>query len=168
MKEIGVYKDYGNSFYEVWFEAFFNYIPIMISLFRATVLCFSDAFTQFYGFFQQLSKVNDWKKAPLLLVIEFHSHIVPEPSSETKQSVIYSEFQGRFCTLTIIININLLLDSLEKKKRLKSPTRRKARTTDLEPTIHQLYAIYLIRACIYQRDSRGCSNASGVGIRNIG
>ncbi len=36
-KTLGSYKDYCNSFYEVWSEAFINYTSILVSLFGATV-----------------------------------------------------------------------------------------------------------------------------------
>lgn len=72
----GTYKDYGNNFYKVWSEAFINYTSMIISLFGATVLHLQAAFTQFYGLVFQLSKVYNWKKALLSLVIKVHSHIV--------------------------------------------------------------------------------------------
>ncbi len=37
-KTLGSYEDYGNSFYEVWSEAFINYTSILVSPFGATVL----------------------------------------------------------------------------------------------------------------------------------
>ena len=32
-KTLGTYKDFGKSFHEVWSEAFYNYITILVSLF---------------------------------------------------------------------------------------------------------------------------------------
>ena len=75
-KTSGSYKDYGNSFYEVWSEAFINYTSILVSLFGATVSRLQAAPTPFYDLVLQLSKVYDWNEALLPMAIEVHSQIV--------------------------------------------------------------------------------------------
>lgn len=60
-KILGIYKDYSTNFYEVWSEAFINYISIVVSLFEATAPRLQAALTQFYGLVLQFSKVYNWK-----------------------------------------------------------------------------------------------------------
>lgn len=84
-KTLGIYKDYGNNFYEVWSEAFINYTSIMVSLFKATAPRLQAALTQFYGLVLQLSKVYDWKETMLPLAIEVHLHIITQQPSNPKQ-----------------------------------------------------------------------------------
>lgn len=129
-KTLGLYKDYGSSFFEVWSEAFINYTSILVSLFRAIAPCLQRSLTQFYGLILQLSRVYDWKKALLPLAIKVHSQIVTHQPSDPKQWVIPPEFQGKFCTPTTVIGMNSLLGSSAKRKRSKSPTRQSARTTE--------------------------------------
>lgn len=49
-KTLGIYKDYGSSFYKVLSEAFINYTWIFVFLFGAMAPRLQAALTQFYGF----------------------------------------------------------------------------------------------------------------------
>lgn len=53
----GLYKDYGSNFYNVWLEAFINYISILVSLFGTSATHLQASFTQFYGTVLWLLKV---------------------------------------------------------------------------------------------------------------
>ncbi len=125
----GSYKDYGNSFYEVWSEAFINYSSILVSLFGATVPRLQAALTQFYDLVLQLSKVYDWKEALLPMAIEVHSHIVTKQLTDPKQWIIPTEFQGRFCTPMTVIGMNSLLGSIKQKRSKSPPARRRGKQT---------------------------------------
>ncbi len=128
-KNSGLYKDYGNSFYEVWSEAFINYTSILVSLFGATVLHLQAAFTQFYGQVLRLSKVYDWKEALLPMAIEVHSQIVTQQSTNPKQWVILPEFRGRFCPSMTVIGMNSLLGPTKQKRSQSPPTCRGEKQT---------------------------------------
>ncbi len=169
-KTSGTYKDYSSSFYEVWSEAFINYTSIIVSLFRAMAPRLQAALTQFYDLILQLSKVYDWKEALLPLAIEVHSHIVTQQPSNSKQWVIPPELQGRFCTPTTIIGMNLLLDlALAKKKRLKLPGRRSAKTGSSTNNLSVVCDAFNKGSCTWGRyerlhKCRGCrSREHGVG-----
>ena len=101
----------------------------MISLFGAIAPCLQSALTLFYGLVLQLSRIYDWKKVLFPLAVKVYLYIITQKLSDPKQWIIPPKFQERFCTPTTVISMNLLLGSLAKKKRLKSPNRRSTKTT---------------------------------------
>lgn len=98
-KALRSYRDYGNTFYEVWSESSINYIFILVSLFGAIAPWLQAALPQFYGAVLQLSKIYKWRQVLLSFVIEVYSHIVSPPIQSngyptgTLREVLYS--QGR-------------------------------------------------------------------------
>lgn len=72
-KTFGAYKNYGSSFYKVWFEAFINYILIMFLLFEAIAFYFQADLTQFYDLVPQLSEIQNGKELLFSQVMEANS-----------------------------------------------------------------------------------------------
>lgn len=118
------YKAFGNSFDEVWSEAFINYKSILISLFGATVPNLHLALANFYINILQLAKVYEWQEAVLPLAIKIHSHIVCLRPSDPSNWVIPPEVQGRFCTTMTVLGMSSL-HSQGKRKRFQSPPSRR-------------------------------------------
>lgn len=92
------YKNFGNSFYKVWGEAFINYIAIVSLLFGKKAPTLNTALIYFYGNILQLSKVYEWQRTVLPMAIEVHTYIIAQQLSDPQKWVISAEFQGRFCT----------------------------------------------------------------------
>lgn len=75
-KTLGTYKDFGKIFYEVWADAFYNYIIIFFSLFRKATPDFYAITADFYSYIYELSTIYKWQKAILPIDINAQIFIV--------------------------------------------------------------------------------------------
>lgn len=93
----GSYKDFGESFHEVWGEAFLNYTAIFISFVgrEASDLCV--ALLQFHGRILELSRIYEWQGAVLPLAIEVHSFFIGQNPLNPENWSIPANFQSTFC-----------------------------------------------------------------------
>lgn len=116
----GSYKNFGESFHEVWGEAFLNYITIFVSFVgrEASDLC--AALIQFHGRILELSRIYEWQGAVLPLAIEVHSYFIHQNPLDPVTWSIPVDFQSTFCPSDKAIGWGTLV-AANKRKRSRSP-----------------------------------------------
>ncbi len=114
------YKDFGNSFYEVWAYAFYNYTTILVFLLGRKVPDFHSALAQFYSNIYKLFWVYEWQEAVLPMAIEAHIFIVAQEPTDPSKWVIPEKFQGWFWTARIMIGMHSIMGADAKRKSSRS------------------------------------------------
>ena len=83
-KTLKTYKDFGESFYDVWADAFHRYTTIFVSMFSKKAPDLHTASPGVYSNVYELSIVYEWQEAVLAMTIEAHTYIVSQqPTNST-------------------------------------------------------------------------------------
>lgn len=132
-KTSGTYKDFGESFFEVWANAFHNYTTVLVSLFGKEAPDLHAALQNFYSSIYELSTVYEWQEAVLPMAMEAHTYIIAQQPKDPAKWVIPEKFQGRFCTPRTMIGMGAATGA-NKRKRSRSPlpARRSGNSSSLE------------------------------------
>ncbi len=123
-KTSGTYKDFENSFHEVWSEAFNTYTTILVSLFGKEAPDLHTALAEFYSNIYELSTVYEWQNAVLPIAIEAHSYIVAQQLTNPLTLVISVNFPDMFCTARTLIGMGTTITNNKKKRSKCRPGRR--------------------------------------------
>ncbi len=124
------YKDFGESFYEVWSKAFHNYTTIHVSLFGKEALDLHTVLAEFYSNIYKLSTVYEWQDSVLPMPIKAHWYIFAQHPKDLLRWVISAKFQGRFCTARTLIRMRTTITN-NNRKRSKSPLGRRVKSSTL-------------------------------------